>query len=288
VVYATSAGTITGTPPPQDPTGGWESEEALDVEMVHAMAPRTSIILVEAASNSFADLFGAVTVAGTLVANAGGGEVSMSWGGSEFSSETSLDHFFTTPGVVYIAASGDSAGATLYPSVSPNVIAAGGTTVRRVPGGPFFGNLKGQGVWQETGGGPSLYEPTPAFQGAIESAFPSWAKGSRGVPDLSFDSDPDTGIWTYDSFPIGGVTIGWGISSGTSVAAQALAGIVNVAGHFSSSSALELTSIYNQRTVTSDYTDIVSGNCYFYDGFSAKGGWDYCTGVGTPIGYGGK
>jgi kumamolisin len=284
VVYAS------GTQPAQDPTGGWEVEESLDIEMAHAMAPRANIILVEAASNSATDLFGAVTLAGSLVAAAGGGEVSITWGGSEFLGEASNDPVFTAPGVVYIVSTGDISG-TLYPSVSPNVIAAGGATVRRVAGGPFFGNLKGQSVWQETGGGPSLFEPTPAFQDAIEGGFPFWAQGSRGVPDLSFDSDPDTGVWFYDSIPISGVpnsASNWYIGGGTSVAAPALAGIINVAGHFSSSSARELTRIYNHGTFTSDYLDIASGDCGPYDGFSAKAGWDYCTGVGTPIGYGGK
>jgi kumamolisin len=69
-----------GTRPAQDPTGGWEGEESLDIEMAHAMAPGADIVLVEAASNSDVDLFTAVSVAGTLVASAGGGEVLMDWG----------------------------------------------------------------------------------------------------------------------------------------------------------------------------------------------------------------
>jgi kumamolisin len=47
------------------------------------MAPGAKIYLVETASNSFADLLTAVNVASNLVTKAGGGEVSMSWGGSE-------------------------------------------------------------------------------------------------------------------------------------------------------------------------------------------------------------
>ena len=282
VVYAS------GTKPGQDLSGGWESEESLDIEWVHAMAPDATIILVEAASESLTDLLAAVGVASIVVEAAGGGEVSMSWGFSEFPGELSDDPIFTTTGVAYIAATGDNPG-TDYPSVSPNVIAAGGSAVRR---NPFNGNLIGRGVWQETGAGPSFYEPRPAFQNAIKSAFPLIVRGMRGVPDLSFDSDPDTGVWIYDSFPIPGALgvdgSNWFVFGGTSVAAQALAGIINVGGHFSSSSALELARIYNHRTFTSDYTDIASGNCYYYDSFSAMAGWDYCTGVGTPVGYGGK
>jgi hypothetical protein len=39
----------------------------------------------------------------------------MSWGGSEFSTETNYDAYFTQPGVVYFAASGDSPG-VIWPS----------------------------------------------------------------------------------------------------------------------------------------------------------------------------
>src|SRR5712692_3442124 len=62
---------------------GWAQEAALDIEWAHAMAPNAKIVLVEAASNRFSDLFQAVDVASNIVSQNGGvGEVSMSWGGS--------------------------------------------------------------------------------------------------------------------------------------------------------------------------------------------------------------
>ena len=36
---------------------GWAQEAALDIEWAHAMAPSAKIVLVEAATNGFADLF---------------------------------------------------------------------------------------------------------------------------------------------------------------------------------------------------------------------------------------
>src|SRR6266566_23542 len=115
---------------------GWGQEAALDIEWAHAMAPSAKIVLVEAASNSFANLFAAVDVATTL---AGTKQVSMSWGGSEFSSEASNDvHFLQTPGVVYFASSGDTGGVTIYPSASPYVVAAGGTRVNTNSSGGFL------------------------------------------------------------------------------------------------------------------------------------------------------
>jgi len=283
VVYAA------GTQPAQDPTGGWEGEESLDIELAHAMAPSASLVLVESATNSNHDLLRAVTTAGSLVAAAGGGEVLMDWGGSENPGETSHDWRFTTPGVVYISSSGDSPG-TQYPSVSPYVVAVGGSTIRR----DSSGNLIGQRVWHYTGGGPSLYEPRPAYQDTVASHFPPAVRGERGTPDLSFDGNPNTGAWVYDSipmseFPKGGVSgSNWYVFGGTSLSAAAMVGVINVAGHFSKSSARELTRIYNNGTLAVDYRDIVSGTCGPNGSFPATPGWDYCTGVGTPKGYGGK
>ena len=55
---------------------GWAQEAALDIEWAQAMAPKTKIVLVEAATDSFANLFVAVDVATSEdVANGGQGEV---------------------------------------------------------------------------------------------------------------------------------------------------------------------------------------------------------------------
>src|SRR5262249_4856947 len=140
---------------------GWGLEAALDIQWAHAMAPKATIYLVEAASNSFADLLSAVNVASNLVAAAGGGEVSMRWGGSEFAFQRLYDGYFTKSGVVYVAAAGDSAG-VIWPSTSPNVVSAGGATNSR----DANGNLQAQLAWSSTGGGPSKYESRPSYQSA--------------------------------------------------------------------------------------------------------------------------
>ncbi len=92
------------------------------------MAPGAAIDVIEAApgntnSQILANLITAVQTANTTP---GVTVVSMSWGLNEFSNETSYDSYFTTPGITYIASSGDS-GVVEWPSVSPNVLAVGGT-----------------------------------------------------------------------------------------------------------------------------------------------------------------
>src|SRR5271165_6857336 len=170
---------------------GWEFEESLDVQWAHAMAPNAKIVLVEAASNSFADLMVAEDVASAMVNAAGGGEVSNSWGAGEFPSETSYDSHFVKPNVVFFASSGDSPG-TIWPGTSPNVVSAGGTTVRR---NPYTGNYMSEFPWDLAGGGVSFYESMPGYQSGIASMV----GGGRGVPDLSFDSNPVTGVWVLVS-----------------------------------------------------------------------------------------
>ena len=270
----------TGTQPISEP--GWEIEESLDVQWAHAMAPNAKIYLVEAASNYFSDLFYAVEVANTLVAAAGGGEVSMSWGGSEFSGECSYDSYFQTPGVVYFAAAGDGPG-TLYPSISPNVVAVGGTTLCT---NDVTGAFEHECAWFSTGGGPSLYEPRPVYQNGIKGIVGN----SRGVPDVSAIADPYTPVWVYISDQASNIGTGnWWAIGGTSVATPVMAGIVNSAGKFSKSTLLELKKIYaDYYYSTGSFQDISYGFCGPYMGYLAGLGWDFCTGVGSPRTKGGK
>jgi kumamolisin len=266
IVYAS------GTKPPN--VAGWEIEESLDVQWAHAMAPGAKIVLVEAASNSFTDLLAAEDVASKMVNAAGGGEVSNSWGGSEFSGENSFDFHFVKANVVFFASSGDSPG-TIWPGSSPDVVSAGGTTVRR---NPSTFNFISEVPWDSAGGGMSALEARPSYQNGI-----TLVGNFRGVPDLSFDSNPITGVWVLDSHQGG-----WFIVGGTSVASPALAGIINSAGSFAASSNAELTTIYANRANTAEFHDIAGGYCGPYAGYSGAAGWDFCTGVGTDKGKLGK
>ena len=267
VVYAT------GRQPKAD--CGWAQEAALDIEWAHAMAPGAKIVLVEAASASYKDLFKAVDVATSLVKAAGGGEVSMSWGGSEFSGEKTYDsHFKLNSGVVYFASSGDTGGIPIYPSVSPYVVAAGGTTLLL-----SGATVLGESGWSGSGGGPSKYETIPSFQlGTV--TMPAGLK-TRGVPDISFDADPNTGVSVYDSTSCQGMS-GWMVFGGTSVSSPCLAGLVNSSGGFERDSPHQLQSSY--ILASSYFYDVLSGKAGAY---SAGTGWDFVTGIGTPRTLGG-
>lgn len=263
----------TGTRPPQDPTGSWEGEEALDVEVAHALAPNARILLVEAVSNSTDDLMAAVDVASNLVAQGGGGEISMSWGAGEDPSETSYEVHFTKPGVVYFASAGDSPG-TLYPSVSPNVVAVGGTSIRR---NPYSGVLYGQSTWDRGGGGVSLYYPSPAYQQNVQSITGS----HRAVPDVAADANPYTGALIYDSLLSGGYPGGWQVVGGTSLSAPLVAALTNASGTFQPSSFAELSQLY-ANAGSNRFRAIQVGTCGPGEGYAATLPWSPCVGLGSP------
>lgn len=253
--------------PPNGSGSGWDIEAALDIEYAHAMAPRAKIILVEASSSNFSDLLYAVQVAAQLVAQAGGGQVSMSWGGSEFSWEASFDSIFSGGNVVFYAASGDSSG-TIYPCVASTVVCVGGTSNMRSAQTFAF---EGQFAWSDTGGGPSLYEHKPFFQSGYQFA-------SRGTPDVAALADPNNGVWVYNTTYERGAA--WWRVGGTSAATPITVGLDNAAGNFAASSAAYLQILYSKSGA--ERTDVTSGVCGNANSFKAGQGWDFCTGFGVP------
>ena len=94
---------------------------------------------------------------------------------------------FQTPGghqgVTFVAASGDGGAPGIYPAYSPNVVAAGGTTL--TPG--LRRHVRGRERLVRGGAGVSAYEPEPAYQDGVQST------GYRTIPDVSFDADRNLG-----------------------------------------------------------------------------------------------
>ncbi len=272
-----------GATPPVN--GGWALEIALDVEWAHAIAPGADIVLVEASSNSLADLLGAVDVA----VGKGAKVVSMSWGGSEFFGEWLYDdHFSQVTGVTFTAASGDSGTGVLWPAASPYVVGVGGTTLQL----DGSGNVTSETAWSGSGGGISAYESEPAYQ----TTFGVMGRSRRGVPDVSYVADPNTGVEVYDSTPYNGQT-GWFTLGGTSVGTPQWAALVALADQTRTTGSLYTTQsnspLYyaatdtatNPNAYTENYRDITTGSngrrgCQIC---SATIGYDFVTGLGSPL-----
>jgi kumamolisin len=266
------------------PNPAFADEHALDIEWAHAMAPHAKIIMVQGQNDSLEEHIKAIRLASQKVAAAGGGLVSISWSINEFPEEIAYDSYFQTPNVVYVASSGDYSAPARYPSSSPYVISAGGTSIIR----DKMGNFVMETGWstdttapagQKSGGsgGPSLYEARPSYQNSIMRIVGR----ARGTPDISFDADPKTGVCVYST-----AHGGWFKDGGTSAAAPALSGIINAANRRSKSSQEELNYIYSNaiKNYHIYWHDVTQGN----NGYPALVGYDFITGLGSPRGYQGK
>jgi subtilase family serine protease len=247
---------------------GWATEIALDVEWAHAIAPGANILLVEAKSAYDTDLDAALDYArnapGVVV-------VSNSWGGSEYSTESSEDVHFTTPsghaGVTFTVAAGDSGTGAEYPSSSPNVLSVGGTSLRLTSTNTW----SSESVWSGGGGGASKYESVPSFQSGLGLA-------KRGTPDVSYDADPNTGFAVYDTY--GGS--GWGVVGGTSAGAPQWAALIAIADQGRALNGLG--SLANAQSAiyslsSADFHDVTAGS----DGLYAAVGYDLASGRGSPL-----
>jgi len=271
----------------------WEQEESLDVEWAHVIAPEANIILFEA-SDDDTGLFAAVA---TARKTAGVTVVSMSWGGSEFSGESSDDSkYFTTPanhigaggvpgGITFVASTGDSgaydpdtgAMGVQYPACSPDVLAVGGTTLN-ISGNAYVS----ESGWECSGGGISTQESQPIWQKGIVTQ----SSTMRTIPDVSMDADPFSGVPVFDSWDFGSSTPWFpGYEGGTSLSAPMWAGIIAIADQGRATAGLgsldgatqTLPSLY--KLPSSDFHDVTTGN----NGYAAGKGYDLVTGRGTPV-----
>jgi hypothetical protein len=252
----------------------WANEAALDVEWVHAIAPKANILLVEANSAQLTDLISsAVQYARTVP---GVSVVTMSFAAGEAFGETFYDSSFTTPsghaGVTFVAASGDAASPGGYPAFSPNVVSVGATVLTLSNGN--YGSETGR---SNSGGGISSIEPKPSYQSRVTQS-----KTMRTSPDVAMDGEPNTGVAVYDSY--NGGANPWYEIGGTSLSCPVWGGIFAITNQ---GRARQGMSSMDGRTQTlprlyqissSDFHDIASGN----NGFAATVGYDLVTGLGTP------
>ncbi len=242
---------------------GWALEISLDVQWAHAIAPNAKILLVEARSARLTDLLAAVDYARNrpdVVA------ISMSWGASEFSSESAYDSYLTSAyGAIFFASSGDSGAGVIWPSASPNVVAVGGTTLTLSDGSVS------ETAWSGSGGGLSVYEAEPSYQTTYGV---SGTSGKRAVPDVSYDANPNTGVSVYDSTRYNGAT-GWWQVGGTSVGAPQWAAIQSLGLSVSNNNLYQDA----KSAYSSYFRDITSGS----NGYPATVGYDLVTGLGSPL-----
>ncbi len=244
---------------------GWALEIALDIQAAHAVCQNCSILLVEADTNSIANLVAAVDRARL----SGAQVISNSYGSAEFSGETAYDSHFAYPGIAFTVSAGDSGYGVEYPAASQYVTAVGGTTLSINPDNSYAEEQ----VWAGTGSGCSQYETKPAWQSDTLCS-------RRTVSDVSADADPATSAAIYDSVVYQGRK-GWFQVGGTSLAAPLIAAIYAQGRVPTATYAASLP--YVSGALLHDVTFGNNGSCGTYL-CTAGIGYDGPTGMGTPFG----
>ncbi len=258
----------------------WALESALDVDMVSAACPGCHIMLVEATTQEPKDTAAAAEEAATL----GATEISNSYGYPE-NNETSCPakkgcaeylSSYKHAGIPVTVSAGDSAyddsvGAPSWPATSPNVIAVGGTNLNKAT------NARGwkETVWNDSGGGCSLYETKPAWQ--LDTGC-----SKRTDNDVSAVASPETPVSIYNTpYAAGWVNVG-----GTSASAPLVAAIEAHADSTTKTAAAE--AFYKHPGMLFDVTSGANGTCTppAEDAYLCKAevGYDGPTGWGTPDG----
>src|SRR5579862_2972426 len=183
---------------------GWCLEIDLDVEMVSAACPNCTIYLIEANddNNLGPAEQEAVKLGASIISN------SWIWG-------TVTESEFDSPGVVYVAAAGDSNYGSSPPAEFPNVVSVGGTYLAKK------GRKYKEIVWPWTGGGCATGIAKPSWQNDPSCT----SRTQNDVAAVAY------GVAEYDSY---GSESGWFTVGGTSVATPLIASVFALAGNASS------------------------------------------------------
>lgn len=305
-------GTVPFNPSDKEMTG-WQGETTLDVEMVHAVAPETSIIVLTSPVDETEGVAGLpefLKLEQYAVNNHLGSIVSQSWAASEVSLNDAagqaeiakwdafLQQATTQNHMTFFGSSGDN-GATDYVDASLNTYSSTPTT--SFPGdNPWVTSVGGttltgdSGSYQETvwnsqggasGGGFSRFYHTPAFQQGLPASAQSQLNGRRGVPDVSAAADPSTGLAIY-------IAGQWTLAGGTSAGSPFWAGLMAIANQIAGRPLGYINPALYQIASSADYStvfrDVTSGDNSFssgsvnVQGYQAGPGWDATTGLGSP------
>jgi subtilase family serine protease len=243
---------------------GWAAEISLDLDMVSATCPSCKILLVEASSNSFANLGTAVNYA---AGQAGVAAISNSYSGSDTAQNSNYNH----PGIAITASTGDSGYGVGSPASFDSVVAVGGTSLTKTSG-----TTRGwtETAWSGAGSGCSTLNAKPSWQTTATQCT------GKALADVSAVADPQTGVSVYDTTRYQGSS-GWLVFGGTSASSPIIGAVYalggNLAGYPASYTWTHTPSLF-------DVTSGSNGTCPTAVWCHAGVGWDGPTGLGTPNG----
>lgn len=297
----------------QDQTG-WAQETELDVQVIHALAPGANIIVLQSPVSETQGIVGLPEyrqLEQYIINHRLGNIVSQSWGASELTLQDAqglqelqkwdalLRQGTITNHITYFSSSGDNGAAdaidvrntlgkvptTSFAPDSPWVTSVGGTRLQR-RGTTFIETAwSDHGDSSGSGGGFSRFFQMPSYQKLLPVVAQQQFgfANRRGVPDVSADADPATGLAIYEQ---GQWTLGGGTSASAPVWAAVTAIANQVAGRPLGFINQGLYKLGVSATYNQDFHDITQGNNSNLEagvkGYSAAVGWDPVTGLGSP------
>lgn len=235
-------------------TGYDPVEGILDVEIMHAIAPKAKILLYIMHEDTASIARGPSEIMQTPGLRA----INMSYG-FDGNGKAYASLYANNPNhVALFGASGDDGnGQITPPSIYPSVIAVGGTVVS--------GNV--ESAWNGSGGGLTALYAEPAYQSTY--GIPQ-AQHERGNPDIAAVGGTDVAIYEQGR---------WTGIIGTSVSAPIWTGIAALVKPQITNDLL-YSLAKSQPDAFNDITTGTNGNCGFV--CTAHPGYDYVTGLGTP------
>ena len=283
----------------RDPAWGTPSkpqgETALDLEIIHEVAPNAKIVIyLSAADFSHGD-----RAFDQMVTDHLGSIISESLGACETdvpvghrNAYASIEDRAVALGMSHFVATGDNGAWTCgqdadaagsFPSTLPTVTAVGGTSVFESLQGVYFKEAAwGSPIDQSgTGGGTSQYYSLPDYQKNVEQAA---GHHNRQVPDVAANADPNTG---FSIIFLGQAVMAGGTSASTPLWAATVALIdqdlkakgMREVGF--ANPALYWMGDNQSKLPTKPFHDVTAGNNLAYD---AGPGWDFATGWGSMDG----
>ena len=247
------------------------------MEWSHALAPGANILLVEAANNGSALDDIAVPYAAS---QPGVSVVSMSFGSTEFSTESGLDRVLHDTQRTHRRHFRCFDGRWWQPGRVSGLFSQRAGRGRYEPVLEFAESDHERNWLERQRRRHRADEPQPSYQ----LGFVTQSSTQRTIPDVSLDANPSTGVTIYDSYN-GGTSTPWEQIGGTSVSAPCWAALIAIANQGRNVAGLAnldgrsgtLPDIYNLPS--SDFHDITSGS---NGAFSAATGYDLVTGRGSP------
>lgn len=284
-----------------DASSGGEQEAELDLEMIHAVAPRAQILdynspgFTTTGADGLGNLIDKIVADGKVdIVSDSYGFCELSWPRADIQRDEQAIEAAVAQGISIFKSTGDNGAyecqkfalgdhrlSVEWPASSPGVVAVGGTSLSVSSTGGYAGETAWEGTLENAGGGggASTIFPRPSWQRA-PGVISRLSDGMRQLPDVSANADPISG-WA--------VVTGGSLSptAGTSAAAPFWAGAMALIEEYARRHGVPhlgfvdpmLYAIASTPQPEPPFHDITVGTNRFYP---ATPGWDFATGLGSP------